>query len=90
MVAGDVVNGVNVSTSFIPAAGVSICITWIGGQGGNVNVGISDGVTIQLNEFSSGTGGTKFPPIKAFITNTIYLERAAVGDNFGFAGIQIA
>ena len=89
MVAGDVVNGVNLVTSLIPAAGVSICITSLQGLGGDVNAGISDGVTSQSNAYASGTAGVdKSLAIKFFITNTIYLRRVG-GDNIGYSGIQI-
>ena len=60
MVAGDVVNGVNLSTSFIPAAGVEICILSLQGLGGDVNAGISNGVSNHSNAYNSGVSGTNF------------------------------
>jgi|TARA_R110000824_G_scaffold309378_1_gene496751 hypothetical protein len=89
MVAGDVVNGVNLSTSFIPAAGVEICILSLQGLGGDVNAGLSNGVSNHSNAYNSGVSGTNFSlGIKFFITNTVYLARVG-GDNVGYSGIQI-
>ena len=89
MVAGDVVNGVNLSGSFQPAATVEICLVSLQGLGGDVNAGISNGVTNHSNAYNSGVSGTNFSlGIKFFITNTIYLSRVG-GDNVGYSGIQI-
>tara|TARA_R100000963_G_C4560370_1_gene49489 strand:+ start:173 stop:445 length:273 start_codon:yes stop_codon:yes gene_type:complete len=89
MVAGDVVNGVNLSTSFIPAATVEICILSIQGAGGDVEAGLSNGVNTQSNGYVSSIAGTLTAPYtKFFITNTIYLTKKA-GDNVGYSGIQI-
>ena len=73
MVAGDVVNGVNLSGSFQPAVGVSICITSLQGLGGDVNAGISDGVTSQSNAYASGTAGVDNLYLLNFLLQILFI-----------------
>ena len=93
MAVGDVVNGIfttiNVYHYFIPAAGVEVCITFMGGKGTAMQGGLYDGVTIGQTLLSDSADFSEGMNTKLFITNTNYLNLYSNGDPPFYSGIQI-
>jgi hypothetical protein len=89
MAIGDVVNGIGTATVppqyFIPAFGVEICITSVGGNGAETLAGLSNGVTDNYSKVSNGLLS------KIFITNTNYLFFLSITPTSApaYSGIQI-
>jgi hypothetical protein len=90
MVVGDVVNGMaaaSAALTFIPAAGVEVCITSIGSYGNWVQLASSVGVSLLFN--MTILGGVNVN-MKLFINNTNYIAMVAAGAaNNSYTGIQI-
>tara|TARA_R110002051_G_scaffold90961_1_gene159993 strand:+ start:440 stop:736 length:297 start_codon:yes stop_codon:yes gene_type:complete len=97
MAAGDIVSGVfgtlNVWHTFIPAIGIEIMITFMGGNGTDVRGGITDGVVplasglVLLSDNADFSEGAN---VKCGITNTNYLQMYSLNNGApGYSGLQL-
>jgi hypothetical protein len=89
MAVGDVVNGAsnnNVNLAFIPAVGVSICITSF--QNYNVYTRLGNAVDSAFIADCSGTFAD-YQNVKIMINNTNYLIYSTSTLGTGYSGIQI-
>ena len=93
MAVGDIINGIDTSTStyiyFQPAVGVEIIITFSGGIGTSVQAGIYDGVNVGTAKVSDNADYSEGGNMKIGITNTIYYTMYSNSGSLGYSGIQI-
>ena len=89
MASGDVVNGflpASTWTTFQPAVGVEVVITSVLGKTNDMEVYITDGVTVGGMNVNNSSGGYTNVNFKIGITNTRYLRAKSAGDNGFFSG----